>query len=139
MVGIADVKDAEFRQALERVDGLLADGEYTEAARLCGETYLELLKLRPDFVPPPPNPHNLPQFRDDLPESGSRLAGGTGRAVRTGWPNGGGLKVLYYDPPGPRLSFEKQRFGLSEATSYLEFLIEEVVRAERSVPEEPGS
>lgn len=131
MAGIEDVKDAGFREALERVDALLGDGAYSEAARLCGETYLELLKLRPDFVPAPPNPRNLPQFRDDLPESGSRLAGGTGRTVRTGWPNGGGLKVLYFEAGGPRLSFEKERFGLSEASSYFEFLVEEVVRAER--------
>jgi hypothetical protein len=131
MANIADIKDAAFREALERVDRLLGDGEYTGAARLCAETYLDLLKLRPDFVPPPPNPYNLPQFRDDLPESGSRLAGGSGRTLRTGWPNGGGLKVLYYEAAGPQLSFEKERFGLSEATSYFEFLIEEVVRAER--------
>lgn len=131
MASIRDVKDAAFREALERVDELLAEGEYTEAARLCAETYLELLKLRPDFVPPPPNPRNLPQFRDDIPESGSRLAGGTGRTVRTGWPNGGGLKVLYFETGGPQLSFEKERFGLSEASSYFEFLIEEVLRAER--------
>ncbi len=131
MASTADIKDAGFREALERVDALLEDGTYGDAARLCAETYLELLKLRPDFVPPPPNPHNLPQFRDDLPESGSRLAGGAGRTVRTGWPNGGGLKVLYYEAGGPRLSFEKERFGLSEATSYFEFLVEEVVRAER--------
>lgn len=131
MAGIADIKDAAFREALERVDALLNDGDYTAAARLCAETYLQLLELRPDFVPPPPNPMNLPQFRDDLPESGSRLAGGTGRTVRTGWPNGGGLKVLYYEASGPQLSFEKERFGLSEASSYFEFLIEEVLRAER--------
>jgi hypothetical protein len=131
MAGIEDVKDSVFREALEQVDALLAEGAYSEAARLCGETYLELLRVRPDFVPPPPNPRNLPQFRDDLPESGSRLAGGSGRTVRTGWPNGGGLKVLYFEPGGPMLSFEKERFGLSEASSYFEFLIEEVVRAER--------
>jgi len=131
VASIGEVRDAVFRDALEHVDDLLAEGDYTNAARLCGETYLELLKVRPDFVPPPPNPRNLPQFRDDLPESGSRLAGGTGRTVRTGWPNGGGLKVLYYEPSGPRLSFEKERFGLSEASSYFEFLIEEVVHAER--------
>jgi hypothetical protein len=131
VAGIADIKDAAFREALERVDALFADGEYTEAARLSGEIYLALLEQRPDFVPPPPNPRNLPQFRDDLPESGSRLAGGSGRTVRTGWPNGGGLKVLYYEASGPRLSFEKERIGFSEATSYFEFLIEEVVRAQR--------
>jgi hypothetical protein len=131
MAKIADVQDAAFREALERVDGLLGDGDTTAAAQLCAETYIELLQQRPDFIPAPPNPRNLPQFRDDLPESGSRLAGGTGRAVRTGWPNSGGVRVLYYEPSGPRVSYEKERIGYSEATSYFEFLIEEVVRAER--------
>jgi hypothetical protein len=131
MAKIADIQDAAFREALERVDGLLGDGDTTEAARLCAETYLELLRQRPDFVPAPPNPRNLPQFRDDLLESGSRLAGGTGRTVRTGWPNAGGVRVLYYEPSGPSVSYEKERIGFSEASSYFEFLIEEVVRAER--------
>jgi len=131
MARIADVKDAVFREALERVDELLGDGEYTLAARLCAETYLEVLRVRPDFIPAPPDPSRLPQFRDDLPESGSRLAGGTGRAVRMGWPNAGGVRVLYYEPAGPRVSYEKERIGFSEASSYFEFLIEEVVRAER--------
>jgi hypothetical protein len=48
-----------------------------------------------------------------------------------GWPNGGGVRVLYYEAAGPQLSVEKERIGFSEASSYFEFLIEEVVRAER--------
>jgi len=132
MVKIAEIEDVAFREALERVDGLIADGDYTQAARLCAETYLKLLAKRPDFIPPPPDPRALPQFRDDLPQSGSRLAGGTGPAARPSWPNQGGLKVLYYEAAGPQLRFEKERFGLAEATSYFEFLIDEVVRDQRT-------
>jgi hypothetical protein len=132
MAGIAEIRDAGLREALERVDGLIAEGEYTAASKLCAETYLKLLAKRPDFVPPPPDPRALPQFRDDLPQSGSRLAGGTGPAARPSWPNQGGLKVLYYEPGGPVLRFEKERFGLAEATGYFEFLIDEVVRDERT-------
>ena len=128
VVKIAEIKDAAFREALERVDSLIAEGEYTQASRLCAETYLKLLAKRPDFIPPPPDLLALPQFRDDLPQSGSRLAGGTGPAARPSWPNQGGIKVLYYEPRGPVLRIEKERFGLSEATSYFEFLIDEVVR-----------
>jgi hypothetical protein len=129
MARISDVNDPGFREALERVDGLIGDGEYTQASRLCAETYLNLLAKRPDFVPPPPDPRALPQFRDDLPQSGSRLAGGAGPAARPSWPNQGGIKVLYYEDGGPALRFDKERFGLSEATSYFEFVIDEVVRA----------
>jgi hypothetical protein len=129
MARISDVKDAGFREALGRAEGLIGDGEYTGASRLCAETYLKLLARRPDFVPPPPDPRALPQFRDDLPQSGSRLAGGTGPAARPSWPNQGGIKVLYYEDGGPALRFDKERFGLSEATSYFEFLIDEVARA----------
>jgi hypothetical protein len=132
MAKIAEVKDAGFRGALERVDGLIADGEYTRAARLCADTYLKLLARRPDFVPPPPDPRALPQFRDDLPQSGSRLAGGTGPAARPSWPNQGGIKVLYYEDGGPALRYDKERFGLAEATGYFEFLIDEVVRDQRT-------
>jgi hypothetical protein len=132
MVRIAEIKDAGFREALENVDGLIAEGEYTRASRLCAETYLKLLAKRPDFVPPPPDPRSLPQFRNDLPQSGSRLAGGTGPAAKPSWPNQGGIKVLYYEDGGPLLRFDKERFGLAEATGYFEFLMDEVVRDQRS-------
>jgi hypothetical protein len=129
MPRISDVKQPEFRKALDAIDRQIAEGDYTEAAKSCAETYLRLLDQRPDFVPPPPDPRALPQFRDDLPQSGSRLAGGTGPAAKPSWPNQGGLKVLYYETGGPQLRFEKERFGLSESTSYFEFLLDEVVRA----------
>jgi hypothetical protein len=124
-------RTSEFRAALEQVEALLDAGEYTTAARLCADTYLQLLAKRPDFVPPPPDPRALPQFRDDLPPSGSRLAGGTGPAARPSWPNQGGIKVLYYEDAGPKLRFDKERFGLSEAIGYYEFLRDEVLRFER--------
>jgi hypothetical protein len=134
MAGIADIEDAGFRKALQRVDDLITEGDYTPAARLCGETYLKLLARRPDFIPPPPDPLALPQFRNDLPQSGSRLAGGTGPAAKPSWPNQGGIKVLYYEDGGPRLRLDKARFGLSEATSYFEFLMDEVIRDQRVKP-----
>ncbi len=131
MLKIAEIKNAKFRKALQQVDSLLGDGGYTQAARLCAETYLALLAKRRDFIPAPSDPRNLPQFRDDLPESRSRLAGGTGGTVRTGWPNQGGIRFLYYEPGGPKISYEKEKIGLSEASSYFEFLMEEVIRDQR--------
>lgn len=131
MAGFEEIEDPRFRGALQQVDRLIDEGDYTAAAQLCAETYLELLTKRPDFIPPPPDPRALPQFRDDLPESRSRLAGGSGGTVRTGWPNQGGIKVLYFEPSGPALRLEKERFGLSEASSYFEFLMEEVMRDQR--------
>jgi hypothetical protein len=40
--------------------------------------------------------------------------------------------VLYYEEGGPKLRFDKERFGLSEAIGYFEFLRDEVLRFERS-------
>jgi hypothetical protein len=131
MARIADVQDEALRAALEEIDHLISEGDYTKAARLCAETYVRLLDKRPDFVPPPPDPRALPQFRDDLPQTRSRLAGGSGPLPRPGWPNQGAIKVLYYEVGGPEIRYEKQRFGLSEATAYFEFLFEEVLRAQR--------
>ena len=131
MATTADIRDAAFREALDEADRLIGDGDYTAAARLCAETYLRLLAKRPDFIPPPPDPGILPQYREDLPPNRTRLGGGTGAAPRPGWPNQGAIRMLYFEPGGPVISYEKQRFGLSEATSYFEFLMEEVLRSQR--------
>jgi hypothetical protein len=60
------------------------------------------------------------------------LAGGTGPVAKPSWPNQGGIKVLYYEDGGPTLRFDKERFGLSEAIGYFEFLRDEVLRAEQA-------
>ncbi|HWO74123.1 MAG TPA: hypothetical protein VNN21_11270 [Dehalococcoidia bacterium] len=131
MAGIADVQDPKFRAALEEVDNLISEGDYTKAARKCAETYVQLLEKRPDFIVLPPDPRLAPQYHDRLPPNRSRGGGGTGGMGRQGWPNQGGIKVVVDEQRRPRISYEKEKFGFSEACYYFEFLMEEVIRDQR--------
>jgi hypothetical protein len=131
MAKIEEVQDARFRGALEQVDELINAGDYTQAAHLCAEAYLQLLEKRPDFIPPPPNPNLAPQHTSSLPANRSRGGGGIGGMGRPGWPNQSGIRVLYHEGPKPSISYDKQRYGLSEACYFFEFLMEEVLRDQR--------
>jgi hypothetical protein len=131
MAKIEEVQDAKFRGALEQVDELINAGDYTQAAHLCAETYLQLLEKRPDFIPLPPNPNLAPQHTSSLPANRSRGGGGIAGMGRPGWPNQSGIRVLYHEGPKPRISYDKQRYGLSEACYFFEFLMEEVLRDQR--------
>jgi hypothetical protein len=131
MAKIEDVQDAKLRGGLEKIDELINSGEYTQAARLCAETYLQLLEKRPDFMPPPPNPNLAPQHTSSLPQNRSRGGGGGGGMGRPGWPNQSGIRILYHEEPKPTVSYEKLRYGLSEACYFFEFLLEEVLRDQR--------
>jgi hypothetical protein len=130
MARISDVVDPTFRQALQEVDNLIGDGEYTTAARRAAETYLKIVEKRPDFIPPP-NPNAAPQISPGLPANRSRGGGGIGGMGRMGWPNQGGIRV-FFDPDGtPTVSYEKERFTFSEAAYYFEFIMEEALRTQR--------
>ena len=131
MARISDVQDAAFREALEEVDNLIGDGNYTEAAKKAAATYLKIIEKRPDFIPAPPNPNAAPQYTTGLPANRSRGGGGTGGLGRMGWPNQGGIRVTFGPDKTPNVSYEKDRFSMSEAAYYFEFIMEEALRAQR--------
>ena len=140
----SDIEDPIFRAALEEAERLIDEGDYTKASRKCAETYLLLLDRRPDLIPPPGVGFGF-GFGFGGPGGGSGgssggaaglAAGfGPGRAMRRGfWPNFGGIKVLFDEDRKPSLSYEKDRFSLTEALTYFEFMVEQVVNAQREPP-----
>jgi len=140
----SDIEDPVFRAALEEAERLIDEGDYTKASRRCAETYLLLLDRRPDLIPPPGVGFGF-GFGFGGPGGGSGgssggaaglAAGfGPGRAMRRGfWPNFGGIKVLFDEDRKPSLSYEKDRFSLTEALTYFEFMVEQVVNAQREPP-----
>ena len=102
----ADLTDPTFRDAMERIETLLDGGDYTAAAKASGETYLTLLDRHPELIvgasTGPHTPTNM------------------SRAIA--WPPNGGVRVNVENGK-PSLVYAKERFSMSEAYGYFEFLI----------------
>jgi hypothetical protein len=106
MTAPSDLTDPVFRDAMQRVETLLDDGDYAGACKATGETYLALLEKRPDLVAgASTGPHT--------PLSMSRAIA---------WPPNGGLLVRVEEGK-PALVFAKDRFSMSEAYGYFEFML----------------
>src|SRR3972149_5145560 len=158
----SDIEDPIFRAALEEAERLIDEGDYTKASRKCAETYLLLLDQRPDLIPPPGAGLGFgfgfggpggpgggagggggggarPAAGVRAPPGG-RAAGlgagfGPGRAMRRGfWPGQGGIRVIFDEDRKPSLSYEKDRFSLTEALTSFDCMAEKVVNAQREPP-----
>lgn len=139
MAKIADIKDPTFRGALEEADGLIASGDYTKAAVKCAETWVELLNQKPELIPQDgaPGAPGAPKAGRDPAWSGGASGydpqrfNATRAMARFAWPITGGLNVEFDADRKPMLTFDKQRFSLSEAVTYLEFMVEQLDRIQK--------
>jgi hypothetical protein len=103
----SDIRDPTYRSSIESADRLIGEGKYYEAVKSCAETYVDLVQKRPDILRPD-------------------------RQVRPSvWPQLG-IKLEIEAGSPPRLIWERERFSMSEAAMFLEFALDQVVRAERS-------
>lgn len=136
MAKTADIQDPTFRSALEEAEWLLDDGQYTQAAQLCAETYLKLLAFRPEMLPPADLPDMQP-----LDRAGQRRVADNSQALarldsarafrRTCWPGTGAISVIVGPDRTPRLNYAKERISMAEPTGYFECLLEVVTNAQR--------
>ena len=106
-----DLTDAGDRQAMEETEQLLNEGRYREVVERSTQKYLELIRRRPDILNPPPPL----LFTSVFPQLGVRLELAEGEE--------------------PRLVWDKERFGMAEATTYFEFTLDQLVRASRTPPD----
>ncbi|HUZ78420.1 MAG TPA: hypothetical protein VMV93_12655 [Chloroflexota bacterium] len=113
MAGTAFEPPSEaVRAALAAADQALADGDYTASVRRSVAAYELLLAQRPELMPAPPSG----LLRRDGP-----LIPDMPRTMRAGpWPSTMGVK-LALDQGKPKLTFEKERFSMSEAAAYYEY------------------
>ncbi|HEX5367958.1 MAG TPA: hypothetical protein VFY10_00940 [Dehalococcoidia bacterium] len=134
MARIEDVKDPLYRTALEQIDNLLGEGDYTGAAKKAAETYVNLVSQHPELIPPTAVAL-APQATPGLPgaaRSPSPPAGGAGfGANRFGWPNTGALRVQFGPDRLPIVTYDKERYSFSEAATYFEFVMGEAIRAQQ--------
>jgi hypothetical protein len=106
MATTADITDPAFRDAMARVEALIDDADYTGACKAAGETYLAVLDKHP----------NLIAGASTGPHTPTNLS----RAIA--WPPNGGVRVNVEDGK-PSLVYAKERFTMSEAYGYFEFLL----------------
>jgi hypothetical protein len=91
---------------MQDIEKQLDDGEYGAASRAAGETYLMLLEKRPDLIPGASAGPHTP----------------TGMTRATTWPPNGGV-LIGIEGGKPALVLAKERFSMSEAYGYFEFLM----------------
>jgi hypothetical protein len=133
MPSIAGIADPVFRAALERADRLLDEGDFAGASRMCAETYLLLLDKHPELIPPHSGPSGFYQIKPPQAQGeGALNQYAAARATRVGfWPTTGSIQVIVGEDRKPTLVFTKDRFSFSEASSYYEFLINQLWRLQK--------
>ena len=102
----SDITNPTYRAAMETADRHIDAGDYLEAVRSCTDAFVDLIAKRPDILKPdrPTRPSVWPQLGVKL-----EVEGGT-----------------------PRLIWDRERFTMSEAATFLEFTMDQIVRAERT-------
>ena len=103
----SEIRDPAARAAMEAADQAIDNGNYVEAVHACAETFVRLVERRPDILKPD-------------------------RQVRPSvWPQLG-VRLEVADGAPPLLVWERERFSMSEAATFLEFVMDQLVRAERT-------
>jgi hypothetical protein len=133
MPSAAEIADPVFRTALEDADRLLDAGDYAGASRRCAETYLLVLKQHPELIPPHSGPGGFYQMQPPAARGeGALNQYNAARATRVAfWPTTGSIQVIVGDDHKPTLAYTKDRFSFSEASSYYEFLINQLWRLQK--------
>ena len=123
MLSTSEVTDPMHRAALVEAERALDDGEYSEVVHRCADIYRQLVEARPDLI--------LPQVTiGALPVDGRTPARGAPRP----WPNVLGAVLRVDDNGKPSISFEKERFTMTEAMTYFEYTLDTALRAQRQAP-----
>jgi hypothetical protein len=102
----SDITDPTFRDAMQQIEKLIDDADYTGASKAAGETYLGLLGKHPELIAGASTGPHTPLAMS--------------RAIA--WPPNGGVRVNVEDDK-PSLFYAKERFSMSEAYGYFEFLM----------------
>ena len=121
----SSLADPELRAALTSAEEALDAGDYTRAVHTAVETYTRVVERRPDLLVP------FVDRRGEFPKPGEGLA----RRYKPGgpppWPELG-VGLSQDEQNRPRFEFRKQRFGMSEAITYVEYVLEIALRAQRA-------
>ena len=110
MANPEDITDPALRSSLESASNLLDDGEYLASVKQSVEAFLQLAAIHPEAIAKPPGPHEPTN-------------------VARSWPSYLGVTMLWENDK-PKMQFDKERFSMSEAASYFEYIMRESARAQ---------
>jgi hypothetical protein len=124
MPRIADVTDPDLQAGLTAAEQALDAGDHLGAVQKAVETYQKLVRRRPDLVIP------FVDRRGEFPKPGEGLAS-LRPAAGPPWPDLG-VGMTRGEDGQPHFEWRKQRFSLSEATVYIEYVLTLAVHAQRT-------
>jgi hypothetical protein len=108
-----DIKNEELRLQLEAAFAAMRKGQGGEAVRLIAATYLRFLEIHPEVK------------TDTIPFRNFTIP----RIMR--WPGlGANLKPESLQTGRPEIEFTRERFATSEAMTYYQFVLDEILEKE---------
>ena len=124
---MTDVRDPRLAELLAAAEAALDDGEFTGSVHASVDAYRYLIDRRPDMIVAPRFAH-----RFAAPQLGQASGGigGQSMAAPRPWPSDHGVGFSM-EGDVPELTFNKERFTLSEAATYFEYTLDMVLRAQR--------
>jgi hypothetical protein len=136
MANVTDIKDPAFRGALEDAERLIDGGDYKAASTKLVDTFIQLVAVHPELMPPP----GVPDVQPLDPTGQPRIAEGVSglanqeamRRWRANWWPGTGTISVVVKEDGPQAVWAKDRVSLSETLAYFEFVIQQMSNMQRS-------
>jgi hypothetical protein len=133
----ADIKDPTFRAALEEAERLIDEGDYNSASTKMVDTFIQLVGVRPELLPPtgmqevqPLDPKGQPRVAEGVQGLSQQEAMRKWRS--NWWPGTGTISVVVQDDGAPKAVWAKDRVSLSETLAYFEFLVQQLANAQRT-------
>src|SRR5690606_21208236 len=106
MASPSELTDPAFRDAMQKVESLLDDGDYTGASKASAHAYRLVIERHPELIAGAATGPHTPLAMS--------------RAVA--WPPTGGLTMRVEDGKAVPV-YSKERFSMSEAFGYFEFMM----------------
>jgi hypothetical protein len=104
----------DVRALLADAERFLDDGDHTASVRASAEAYATLVQARPDLVFAPPDLGTLSV------DGGRQPGAGMPRAP---WPQQG-VTVTVAEGAAPEIVLDKERYTMSDAVTYLEYVVD---------------
>ena len=115
MARASDIQNAELRGKVETAFAAMRAGKGADAVRAAADAYLTFIDLFPEVK------------AETIPMRGRQIS----RLMR--WPALGANMTLDSVRAGkPEIAFERERFSVSEAMTYYQFVLDEILAKEKA-------